>query len=72
MNKHIYTTPIRAAFDDITVKPSANTEEGKRIAGLVMDAIMSKAQPGYIKVNDVSIDVSFRTYQQLKAQEVMA
>lgn len=70
--KHTYITPIRAAFDRIKVMNSANTEQGRIIAGHIMDAITSKAHPGMFKVNDVSIDVSFRTYQQLKAQEVMA
>jgi glutamate-1-semialdehyde aminotransferase len=65
MNKHQVSTAMRTAFENIKVKQSAFSEEGKRIGGIVVDAINGKA--GIYKRNDWNAHLSFRTAGLLNA-----
>lgn len=70
MNTHQITTTIRHAFENIQVKRVVNKPEAERIAGMVMDALSSKA--GIIKRNDWNAHLSFDTFKTLQAQGVMS
>lgn len=59
------TTAMRHAFNNIQVKPSAQTKEGERIAAITMDALSSKA--GNIKVKGWTANLQFKTAKALNA-----
>ena len=59
------TTAMRHAFNNIKVKPSAQTKEGERIAAITMDALGSKA--GEVKVKGWTANLQFKTAKALNA-----
>ncbi len=69
---HIVPTAIRQAFNAIIVKPSAATNEGKRIAGIISDKMHeNKGMVGYYKCKDWNAHLSFETFKQLQQEGVM-
>lgn len=65
----IVSTSIRLAFENIKVMPSAFTDKGKEIAGIVHDAIMGKA--GLFKVPSSHYGLSFKTHKKLVADGIL-
>ena len=64
----IVSTSTRIAFENIKVMPSAFTDKGKEIAGMVHDAIMGKAGKAPLVSH---IGLSFRTHKVLVKQGIM-
>lgn len=65
MNKHQVSTAMRTAFENIKVMPSAFSEQGQKIGGMVVDAINGKA--GKVNRPDWNAHLSFRTAGLLNA-----
>ena len=66
--RDVVNTVLRNAFESIQVQASAFTDKGKEIAGMVHDAIMSKAGKAPLVSH---IGLSFRTHKVLVNEGIM-